>query len=65
MFRNQRIPRWYLNMKLGSTLATIISITAMGVLIYNAEDKLIDKNDPLRKTALPSDEDILSGNTGK
>jgi len=62
MFRKQRIPRWYLNMKLGTTMAAIISITAMGVLIYNAEDKLIAKNDPLRKTSLPSDQDILSGN---
>lgn len=65
MYKNKRIPLWYLRLKLGTTLATLISLTLMGTLIYNAGDQLKTENDPLRKKSLPSDEEILSGTASK
>jgi len=62
MGKKRRIPNWYLRLKLFSTFATIISITAMGILVATHQDKLIAPNDPLRKKNIPSDHEILSGN---
>jgi len=65
MFKRKRVPQWYLKFKFGTTLATIISLTLMGVLIYNGESQLVTKNDPLRKENVPSDLEILSGQIKK
>ena len=65
MFKLRRIPLWYLRLKLGVTFAALISLSAMGFLIYNEEGKLKVQKDPLRKESLPTDQEILSGTVGQ
>lgn len=62
MFKRRRVPQWYLKLKLLTTIAAFVSLTAMAAIIVTYEDKLKVENDPLRKTNIPTETEILNGN---